>query len=75
MEEIHVLHIQHDMKTTSFNGVTPIPYSWAPRFLPEQGVYTDGSDIAGHPRLGAAVVHIPSSNTIYIDAWKRVYLA
>jgi hypothetical protein len=30
-------------------------------------VYTDGSDINGHPRLRAAVVHIPTSRTIYID--------
>ena len=37
-------------------------------FLPEPWVYTDGSDITGHPRLGAVVVHIPTSNTIYIDA-------
>ncbi len=28
----------------------------------------DGSDIKGHPRLGAAVVHIPTRTTIYIDA-------
>ena len=31
-------------------------------------MYTNGSDIKGHPRLGAAVVHIPSCTTIYIDA-------
>jgi ribonuclease HI len=37
-------------------------------FLPKQWVYTDGSCITGHPRLGAAVVHIPTSTTIYIDA-------
>ena len=37
-------------------------------FLPEQWVYTDGSDITGHPRLWAAVVHIPTITTIYIDA-------
>jgi ribonuclease HI len=37
-------------------------------FLPEKWVYTDGSDITGHPRLGVAVVHIPSKTTIYIDA-------
>ena len=49
-------------------GAAPAPYPWAPKFLPEQWVYTDGSDITGHPRLGAAVVHIPTSTTIYIDA-------
>ena len=38
------------------------------RSLPEEWVYTDGLDIKGHPRLGAAVVHIPTRTTIYIDA-------
>jgi ribonuclease HI len=47
--------------------VAPAPYPWAPKFLPEQWVYTDGSDITGHPRQGASVVHIPSSATIYMD--------
>jgi ribonuclease HI len=28
----------------------------------------DGSDIEGYPRLGAAVVHKPTSTTIFIDA-------
>ena len=31
-------------------------------------MYTDGSDITGHPRLGAAMVHMPTNTTIYIDA-------
>ena len=44
----------------------PSPVPWTPRFLPEEWVYTDGSDIKGHPRLGAAVVHIPARTTIYI---------
>jgi ribonuclease HI len=48
--------------------VPPDPIPWTPRFLPEEWVYTDGSDIKGHPRLGAAVVHIPTRTTIYIDA-------
>ncbi len=39
-----------------------------PMFRPEQWVYTDGSDIKGQPRLGAAVVHVPTCSTIYIDA-------
>ena len=43
------------------------PYPWEPKFLPEQWVYTDGSDITGHSRLEAAVVHIPTNTTIYID--------
>jgi hypothetical protein len=55
------------MRTTSFNGVAPTPYQWAPKFLPKKWVYTDGTDIAGHPRLGTAVVPIPFSTIIYID--------
>jgi ribonuclease HI len=30
-------------------------------------VYKDGSDIKGHSRLGAAVVHVPTNTSIYID--------
>jgi hypothetical protein len=41
---------------------------WHPRFSQEEWVYTAGSDIKGHPRLGAVVVHIPTRITIYIDA-------
>ena len=46
----------------------PIPMPWTPRFSPEERVYTNGSDIIGHPRMGSTVVHIPSRTTIYIDA-------
>ena len=46
----------------------PIPHPWTPMFTPEHWIYTDGSDIDGHPRLGAAVIHIPTSTTLYIDA-------
>jgi hypothetical protein len=67
MEDIPVFPIQHARRTTSLNGVAPTPYPWTPKFLPEQRVYTDSSDIIGHPRLGAAVVQIPSNTTIYID--------
>ena len=35
--------------------------------LPEEWVYTAGSDIKGHSRLGASVVHNPTRTTIYID--------
>ncbi len=31
-------------------------------------MFTDGSDIKSQPRLGAAVVHVPTSTTIYNDA-------
>ncbi len=63
-----VFPIQHARRISPFNGEAPAPYLWAPKFLPEQWVYTDGSDITGHPRLGAAAVHIPTNTTIYIDA-------
>jgi ribonuclease HI len=49
-------------------GSPPVPHPWTPKFIPENWVYTDGSDIEGYPRLGAAVVHIPTSTTIFIDA-------
>jgi len=50
-------------------GMTlPAPELWTPKFTPEAWIYTDGSDIKGQARLGAAVVHIPSNTTIYIDA-------
>jgi hypothetical protein len=35
--------------------------------MPENWVYTGGSDIKGHPTLSASVVHIPTSINIYID--------
>jgi hypothetical protein len=46
----------------------PSPTPWHPRFSPKKWVYTDGSDIKGHPRLGAAIVHTPTRTTFYIDA-------
>ena len=68
LEDIQVFPIHHTRRTSPFIGEAPAPYPWAPKFLPEQWVYTDGSDITCHPRLGAAVVHIPTNTTIYIDA-------
>jgi hypothetical protein len=68
LEDIPVFPTQHARRTSSFIGEAPAPYPWEPRFLPEQWVYTDGSDITGHPRLGVTVVHIPTNTTIYIDA-------
>ena len=55
----------HNESTGTRAAPNPIP--WPPRFLPEECVYTDGSDIKSHPRLGAVVVHIPTRTTIYID--------
>ena len=37
-------------------------------FIPKNRVYTDKSDIKGHPRSGAAVVNISTRTTIYIYA-------
>jgi len=49
------------------HGPPPVPYLWAPKYIPENWVYTDGFIIDGYPRLGASVVHILSTTTIYID--------
>jgi len=46
----------------------PTPQPWLPMSRPEQWVYTDGSDIKRQPRLGVAVVHVPTCTNIYIDA-------
>jgi len=66
-EDKSVLPPQPARMASPNTGEAPSPYPWEPMFLPEQWVYTDGSDITGHPRLGAAVVHIPTNTTIYID--------
>ena len=71
MEDIPVFPIQHARRTSPFNGVAPASYPWAPKFLPEQEVYTDGSDIIGHPRLEAAVVHIPPTLPSTQMMWKQ----
>jgi len=47
--------------------VSPTPLPRTPKYQPEQWVYTDGSDIKGRPRLGAAAVHVPTITTLYID--------
>ena len=47
-------------------GPPPAPHPWTPRFNPENIIYTDGSDIQGQHRLGAAVIHVPTRTTIYI---------
>jgi ribonuclease HI len=47
---------------------TATPLLWTPKYQPEQWVYTDRSDIKGQPRLGAAVIHVPTCTTIYINA-------
>ena len=67
LEDTSIFPSHHVGWTSPSNGEASAPYPWAKRFLPKQWVYTDGSNITGHPRLGAAVVHIPTSTTIYID--------
>ena len=68
LEDILVFPVQHLRWSSPFIGVAPAPYKWEQKFLPEHWVYTNGSDITGHPRLEAVVVHIPTNTTIYIDA-------
>jgi hypothetical protein len=38
------------------------------KFIPENWVYTDGSDIKDQPWLRAAVIHTPTCTIIYINA-------
>ena len=47
----------------------PTPLPWTPKYQSEQWMQTDGSDIKGQPRLGDAVVHVPTCTTININAW------
>jgi len=68
LNDTPVFPIQQARRTSPFHGEAPVPYIWAPKFLPEQWVYTDGTDITSHPLLGAAVVRIPTNTIIYIDA-------
>ncbi len=51
----------------------PTPLMWTPKYQPKQCVYTDGSGIKGQPRLGAAVIHVPTCTHIYIDAGFNCY--
>jgi hypothetical protein len=58
------------------NNPTPIqtnpnllrPTIWQPLYNPNEWIYTDGSLKKGQSRLGAAVIHSPTSTTTYIDA-------
>jgi ribonuclease HI len=70
LEEVHALPRGYTPEPHDSRGTEapPNPIPWTPRFLLEECVYTDGSYIKGHPRLGAAVVHIPACTTIYIEA-------
>jgi hypothetical protein len=60
--------VHHPRRTSFLHGLALASCPWTPKFLPEQRVYTDRSDITSLPGLGAAVVHIPTCNTIYIYA-------
>ena len=46
----------------------PTPLLWTLEFQPGHWMYTDGSNIKGQPRLGAAVIHVPTYTIIYIGA-------
>ena len=50
------------------NPILPYPTKWKPLHNPSEWIYTDGSLKAGKPRLGASVIHSPTSTTTYIDA-------
>ena len=67
LEDTNFFPSQHAGWASPSNGEAPAPYPWAPNFLPELWIYTDGSDITGHPLLWAAAMHIPTITTIYID--------
>ena len=47
---------------------SPTPLLCTPKYQPEQWEYTDGYNIKGQPRLGAAVIYVPTCTIIYIDA-------
>jgi hypothetical protein len=49
-------------------SLAPTPLPWTPKYHPEQWVYTKGLDIKGQPHLGAAMVHVLTCRTLYIDA-------
>ena len=49
---------------------TPTPLHrkiWKPLHNPSEWIYRDGSLKTGKPRLGASVIHSPTSITTYID--------
>jgi len=70
LTEVHALPTGDTQRLIAPTEATtqPKPIPLTPQFLREEWVYTDGSDIKGHPRLGAAMVHIPTRTTIYIGA-------
>ena len=49
-------------------GPPPRTHPWTLKFIPENWVYTDGSDIKDQPWLRAAVIHTPTCTIIYINA-------
>ena len=68
LEDRHTFHVGNNAISHTQHGSPPVPHLWAPKYIPENWIYTDDSNIDGHPRLGASVVHIPTATTIYIDA-------
>jgi ribonuclease HI len=65
---MHPLTGTHTQLPPKRKGSPPTPHPWVAKFIPENWVYTDGSEIEGYPRLGTYVIHIPTSTTLYIDA-------
>jgi hypothetical protein len=68
MRDIPFFPLEWAFAPPSMPPPAPTPLLWTPKYQPEQWVFTDGSNIKGQPRLGAAVVHVPTCTTIYIDA-------
>jgi hypothetical protein len=45
----------------------PNPHQWTPKYIPDNSIYTYGSDIKETHRIGAACVYVPTRTAIYID--------
>ena len=54
--------------TLAPTSTPPHPTIWKPLHNPSEWIYRDGSLKTGKPRLGASVIHSPTSTTTYIDA-------
>ena len=68
MMDIPFLPLGGSSTLSSVPSTTPTPHPWTLIFRLEQWMFTDGSGITGQPRLGAAVVHVPTCTTISIYA-------
>jgi len=66
--DTHFLPLGGTLALPSASPLAPTPLPWTPKYQPEHWVCADGSNIKGQPRLGAAVIHVPTCTTLYIDA-------